>query len=124
MFALSHASSAPFFASSALAASSLVPGTIGVWTAIAAAKAPFISRGDNSGTQIQELAIWKAAGIDPKGQAWYQEAGQGMGATLNIANEKRANQGCAADGSAEHDSEMRAGVKPKAAANEGPGCHN
>jgi tungstate transport system substrate-binding protein len=57
---------------------------------IAQARAPFISRGDDSGTHKQELAIWQAAGLDPKGQAWYQETGQGMGATLNVANEKRA----------------------------------
>jgi tungstate transport system substrate-binding protein len=55
---------------------------------IAAAKALFVSRGDNSGTHQLELKVWKAAGIDPKGQTWYQEAGQGMGATLNIASEK------------------------------------
>jgi tungstate transport system substrate-binding protein len=55
---------------------------------IAQAGAPFISRGDNSGTHQAELAIWKAAGVEAKGQAWYQESGQGMGATLNIANEK------------------------------------
>lgn len=54
------------------------------------AKAPFVSRGDNSGTQIQELAIWKNATLDPKGQSWYLESGQGMGQTLNIANEKRS----------------------------------
>lgn len=57
---------------------------------IARSQAPFISRGDNSGTQQAELALWKAAGLAPQGQGWYQEAGQGMGATLNIANEKRA----------------------------------
>ncbi|HEY7067363.1 MAG TPA: substrate-binding domain-containing protein [Chloroflexota bacterium] len=57
---------------------------------IAQARAPFISRGDDSGTNKQEQAIWQAAGLDPKGQAWYQETGQGMGATLNVSNEKRA----------------------------------
>ncbi len=57
---------------------------------IAAAKAPFISRGDKSGTNSKELAIWKAAGIDPAGTkaAWYVQTGQGMGATLTVASEK------------------------------------
>jgi tungstate transport system substrate-binding protein len=50
----------------------------------------FISRGDNSGTHQIELQLWRAAGFDPKGQAWYQEVGQGMGQTLTIANEKQA----------------------------------
>ena len=57
--------------------------------AIAAAKAPFVSRGDESGTHKKEKAIWKAAEIAPSG-AWYLEAGQGMGATLTVANEKQA----------------------------------
>lgn len=57
---------------------------------IANAKAIFVSRGDNSGTHQLELKVWKAANIDPKGQTWYQESGQGMGATLNIASEKGA----------------------------------
>jgi len=55
---------------------------------IAATGAPFVSRGDDSGTNKKELEIWKAAGIDPAGQAWYVESGQGMGATLTIASEK------------------------------------
>jgi len=52
-------------------------------------KAPFVSRGDNSGTHNLEKSLWKEAGIQPKGD-WYIEAGQGMGATLNIANERNA----------------------------------
>ena len=55
---------------------------------IAVGESLFISRGDNSGTHARELAIWSSAGIDPSGSHWYQETGQGMGATLNIANEK------------------------------------
>lgn len=54
---------------------------------IATAKAIFISRGDNSGTHSKEKAIWKDAGITPEG-TWYQQSGTGMGATINIANEK------------------------------------
>ncbi len=49
----------------------------------------FVSRGDNSGTHSLEKALWKEAGITPKGD-WYIEAGQGMGATLGIANERNA----------------------------------
>jgi tungstate transport system substrate-binding protein len=50
----------------------------------------FVSRGDNSGTHTKELAIWKKAGVEPKGQKWYLEAGQGMEKTQRIADEKRA----------------------------------
>ncbi|KAF0143227.1 MAG: tungstate transport system substrate-binding protein [Nitrospirae bacterium] len=50
----------------------------------------FISRGDNSGTNTKELSIWKKVAIDPKGQKWYLEVGQGMEKTQRIANEKRA----------------------------------
>lgn len=57
---------------------------------IAASGSPFVSRGDKSGTNIKELAVWKADAIDPKGQKWYLEAGQGMGKTLRVASEKRA----------------------------------
>jgi tungstate transport system substrate-binding protein len=59
---------------------------------IAAASAMFISRGDQSGTNTKELALWKSAALDPAGQkpSWYIESGQGMGATLTIASEKSA----------------------------------
>ena len=56
--------------------------------AIAAKDAPFISRGDRSGTHAAELALWKEAGVDiaaAKGP-WYREIGQGMGAALNTAS--------------------------------------
>ena len=56
---------------------------------IAEVKATFISRGDESGTHTFELGLWEDAGVDPAG-AWYQESGQGMGATLQIANDKDA----------------------------------
>lgn len=52
-------------------------------------KSRFVSRGDNSGTHNLEKSLWKEAGIQPKGD-WYIEAGQGMGATLGIANERDA----------------------------------
>ncbi|HYZ31163.1 MAG TPA: substrate-binding domain-containing protein [Crenalkalicoccus sp.] len=55
--------------------------------AIAAARAPFISRGDRSGTHAAELRLWQLAGVDPTAgrAAWYREVGQGMGPALNIA---------------------------------------
>jgi tungstate transport system substrate-binding protein len=56
---------------------------------IASAKALFLSRGDNSGTHSKEKAIWKAAGINPEGEKWYQQTGLGMGQTLSVASEKK-----------------------------------
>lgn len=56
---------------------------------IAETKSPFVSRGDQSGTHVKELALWKEAGVVPRGE-WYIESGQGMGATLTMASEKRA----------------------------------
>jgi tungstate transport system substrate-binding protein len=61
--------------------------TVAALKAIAAAKAPFASRGDKSGTHAAELRFWKDAGIDlavGKGR-WYRETGSGMGPTLNTA---------------------------------------
>jgi tungstate transport system substrate-binding protein len=58
--------------------------------AIASAGAPFVSRGDASGTNALELSLWKQAGIDPTGKPWYIVSGQGMGATLNVTDEKNA----------------------------------
>jgi tungstate transport system substrate-binding protein len=55
---------------------------------IAAAKALFISRGDNSGTHAKEKQIWKVAGVKYEGEKWYQQTGLGMGQTLNVAAEK------------------------------------
>ena len=57
---------------------------------IAAAEKMFISRGDNSGTHLRELALWRQAGIDPVGQSWYQESGAGQGQSLLIASDKAA----------------------------------
>ncbi len=57
---------------------------------IAESGAAFVSRGDNSGTNTKELSLWKKVGVDPKGQKWYLEVGQGMEKTQRIANEKRA----------------------------------
>ncbi|WP_340119455.1 substrate-binding domain-containing protein [Pelagibius sp. 7325] len=59
----------------------------GALAKIKAAKAPFASRGDDSGTHKAELRLWQAAGIDPAADSggWYRETGSGMGATLNTA---------------------------------------
>lgn len=57
--------------------------------AIANSQSEFISRGDDSGTHKKELAIWKAAGIEPAGD-WYISAGAGMGDVLKMADEKQA----------------------------------
>jgi tungstate transport system substrate-binding protein len=57
--------------------------------AIATAKALFVSRGDNSGTDQLDKKLWKGLSIDTKGQSWYQETGQGMGQTLGVAAEKK-----------------------------------
>lgn len=56
---------------------------------IAESGSRFVSRGDKSGTHALEVALWKQAGVEPKG-AWYIESGQGMGQTLGIANERGA----------------------------------
>jgi len=54
---------------------------------IASAKAPFVARGDDSGTSKAEIRLWKEAGIDPKAArgGWYRDTGSGMGPTLNTA---------------------------------------
>lgn len=57
---------------------------------IAQTNSLFASRGDNSGTHAKENGLWKAAGVNPDGQKWYQQTGLGMGQTLNVAAEKRA----------------------------------
>jgi tungstate transport system substrate-binding protein len=59
---------------------------------IAAAKEPFVSRGDKSGTHAAELRFWKQAGIDPHvgDGTWYRESGSGMGPTLNVAAQMNA----------------------------------
>jgi tungstate transport system substrate-binding protein len=63
---------------------------VDAFTAIFEAGSPFITRGDDSGTHKKELALWKSAEVDPAGQAWYVETGQGMGASMTVASEKDA----------------------------------
>ena len=63
--------------------------TAGAFKRIAAATAPFVSRGDDSGTNRAELRFWHDAGVDPRaasdGPGWYKDIGGGMGAALNAA---------------------------------------
>lgn len=56
---------------------------------IAQAESAFVSRGDNSATHKREMTLWKAADLEPTGD-WYLEAGQGMSATLMMADERGA----------------------------------
>jgi tungstate transport system substrate-binding protein len=57
---------------------------------IAQSGSSFVSRSDKSGTNTKELSLWKKAGIEPAGQKWYLEVGQGMEKTQRVADEKRA----------------------------------
>jgi len=66
-----------------------LPKALDALRRIAESQSRFVSRGDKSGTHTLELALWKQAGIEPKG-AWYIESGQGMGQTLGIASDRRA----------------------------------
>jgi len=59
------------------------------FTKLAETQSTFISRGDESGTHSKELAIWKAAGLEPAGD-WYVSSGQGMGEVLTMTNEQQA----------------------------------
>ena len=56
---------------------------------IADAGATFVSRGDDSGTNKKELNLWAAAGVNPVGQPWYLETGQGMGETITVTDQKQ-----------------------------------
>lgn len=60
------------------------------FSSIASANAPFVSRGDGSGTAAREGAIWDLVGIDPAGEPWYVETGQGMGFTLQVTDQRDA----------------------------------
>ena len=64
------------------------PEPVLAFESIYASASTFVSRGDESGTHVKELAIWDDAGLDPHGQSWYLETGQGQGNTLSIASEK------------------------------------
>ena len=64
--------------------------TIDAFKAIVDSGSEFVTRGDDSGTHKMELSLWQKATVDPSGQAWYTDSGQGMGATLTITSEKQA----------------------------------
>jgi tungstate transport system substrate-binding protein len=66
-----------------------LPRAVDALRRIAESQSRFVSRGDRSGTHVLEQALWRQAGVEPKG-VWYIESGQGMGQTLGIANERRA----------------------------------
>lgn len=61
-----------------------------VFSSVAAEALPFVSRADGSGTNERELAIWEMAGVDPVGASWYIETGQGMGPTIQVADQREA----------------------------------
>lgn len=61
-----------------------------VLRAIAQTGSPFVSRGDDSGTHALERSLWEGVAIDPTGEPWYAETGQGMAATLQVASQRRA----------------------------------
>jgi len=63
---------------------------VDAFKAIAGSGAPFVSRGDRSGTHSKELSLWKKAAVDLAGRSWYREVGQGMEKTQRIADEMRA----------------------------------
>lgn len=63
-------------------------GLDSAFEAIFSSASTFVSRGDESGTHVKELAIWSNARLDPRGENWYLETGQGQGATLSIASER------------------------------------
>ncbi len=63
--------------------------SVDAFKAIAQKGSTFISRGDDSGTHKKELSIWKKAELTPTGTKWYQESGQGMGATLLMTSDKQ-----------------------------------
>ena len=62
----------------------------GALRAIAGAGSAFVSRGDKSGTNVKEQALWTAAGIDPNGRPWYIESGAGQLQSLQLAATRRA----------------------------------
>jgi len=66
------------------------PTLASVFKTIFSSTSTFVSRGDDSGTNVKELTLWKQAGEDPHGQPWYLETGQGQGVTLSVASEKSA----------------------------------
>jgi len=72
-------------------AGQVVPSTVGAaFREIARRGDLFVSRSDGSGTYKKELQLWNLAGVDPSGMSWYLETGQGMGFTLQVADQRQA----------------------------------
>jgi serine/threonine-protein kinase len=71
-----------------------VKTVVEIFKRIAAGAAPFVSRGDDSGTHHKELSLWKRAGVDPTPHGWYLEVGFGMNETVAIADRKNAYTLC------------------------------
>ncbi len=67
-----------------------VSDAVSALRAIQTSERTFVSRDDDSGTNKLELSVWEEVGYDPTGDSWYLKAGQGMGATLQIANQREA----------------------------------
>jgi tungstate transport system substrate-binding protein len=65
-------------------------GAVAAFEKIALMEASFLSRGDQSGTHMKEVDLWRKAGIEPEGQSWYLTSGEGMGDSLRIAAEVQA----------------------------------
>lgn len=68
---------------------------VAVFRALGAGQAPFVSRGDDSGTHRLEKHLWRSAGLNPEGKPWYVSVGAGMMHALRVANERQAY--CLAD---------------------------
>jgi len=66
------------------------PSAVSAFTSIATGRGSWVSRDDNSGTDQLEKQFWREVGVNPEGEAWYLASGQGMGATLTLADQKRA----------------------------------
>ena len=72
-------------------AAAQMPSAVGdAFREIATRGDPFVSRSDGSGTYQKEAELWRLAGVDPSGQPWYLETGQGMGLTLQVADQREA----------------------------------
>ena len=70
--------------------SGLLGSPEGIFAEIAMRGFPFVTRADGSGTNAKEIELWEDAGVDPTGSAWYLETGQGMGFTLQVADQRGA----------------------------------
>jgi len=72
------------------AAARMPSAVVDVFRQIATRGNLFVSRSDGSGTHQKEMELWSLAGVDPSGRPWYVETGQGMGLTLQVADQRGA----------------------------------